>query len=136
MFATVQFGGFLGMGAQKATVPWASMDILPRLEVARLDASQDVLRSVAYEEGNEPDLTQMSEVESIYRRFNEEPYWQTYGYMQGGQGSQPGSQQQGSQQQGSQQQGSQQGQQQGQQQGSQQQQQQDKERQQQRDRQY
>ncbi|NLF29595.1 MAG: PRC-barrel domain containing protein, partial [Planctomycetes bacterium] len=34
VFATVQFGGFLGMGAQKATVPWASMDILPRLEVA------------------------------------------------------------------------------------------------------
>ena len=88
VFSTVKFGGFLGLGAQKATVPWSAVEITPRLEMARLDVSQDILRSVAYEEGNEPDLTQMSEVESIYRRFNAEPYWQTYGYMQGGQGTQ------------------------------------------------
>ncbi|MFW6146057.1 MAG: PRC-barrel domain-containing protein [Planctomycetota bacterium] len=94
VFSTVQFGGFLGLGGRKATVPWASMDILPQMEVARVDVSQDVLRAVAYEEGNEPDLTQMSEVESIYQRFNQEPYWQTYGYMEGGQSGQDAQQQQ------------------------------------------
>ncbi|NLF32864.1 MAG: PRC-barrel domain containing protein [Planctomycetes bacterium] len=83
VLSVVQFGGVLGLGLQYATVPWPALEIVPDLKIARIDATQESLDAIAYVAGNEPDLTQMGEVESLYRRFNEQPYWQTYGYVQG-----------------------------------------------------
>jgi len=86
VFSVVAFGGFLGLGLNYATVPWPAMEILPGADIARLDATRETIETVAYVAGNEPDLTLMSESESLYRRFNEEPYWQTFGYLEGAAG--------------------------------------------------
>jgi len=86
VFSVVAFGGFLGLGLNYATVPWPAMEIEPGADVARLDATRETIEAVAYVAGNEPDLTLMSESESLYRRFNEEPYWQTFGYLEGAAG--------------------------------------------------
>jgi sporulation protein YlmC with PRC-barrel domain len=80
VYAVIGFGGLMGMGQDLAALPWSLVNIHPQKEIAQIDTRAQTLRSIAYSEGNAPDLEKMDRAEKLHQRFDEEPYWQTFGY--------------------------------------------------------
>ncbi len=83
VYAVIGFGGLMGMGQDLAAIPWSLVDIHPQKEIAQIDTRAQTLRSIAYSEDNAPNLEQMDRAEKLHQRFDEEPYWQTFGYAGG-----------------------------------------------------
>ncbi|MFH1144513.1 MAG: PRC-barrel domain-containing protein, partial [Candidatus Eisenbacteria bacterium] len=79
VYGIVSHGGFLGMGRQRALVPWTALTVDSDGERLSCNATRDMLPLLAWTDGrslDDPDLAR-----SIYRAFNEEPYWVSYGYV-------------------------------------------------------
>jgi len=80
--AIISYGGVLGIGEDMSAVPWSSVTIRPRQEVARIDADQKMLEAAKLEGGEYPEFDR-SYVMNLYQQFDQEPYWQVYGYVPG-----------------------------------------------------
>ncbi len=89
VYSFVSYGGTLGVGQRMAVVPWQSLDIQPDEEIALLDADAQALQAVSFREGSPPDLTRMANAQRVHTQFNEQPYWETYGYEGNGLRRQP-----------------------------------------------
>jgi len=89
-YTLVDFGGMLG--GKTAAVPWTAISIQPDTKMARLDATEDKLRTAALSErGNISELNQRQFAQRVHEVFGAEPYWQIYGFEAPGES---GSQQQ------------------------------------------
>ncbi len=82
VYGVISFGGWMGWGDKMAAIPWSAMDVLPMLGTARTPASQDVLEAIAFEQDSSPNLAHTDRAAQLHSRFDEEPYWQTFGYVQ------------------------------------------------------
>lgn len=80
VYGVIGFGGFLGLGEKVAAVPWTALNIQPRGDIARLNAQKSDLEAIAYDPKNPPDLASMDYAQKLHQRFQQEPYWQVYGY--------------------------------------------------------
>jgi len=63
-----------------ADVPWSAITVEPRTGTARLDATEQQLRQVAFVPGKGPDLTRSAVAMRLHRLFGQEPYWEVFGY--------------------------------------------------------
>lgn len=79
-YAIVSFGGFWGIGEKYVAVPSAAIELEPRRNMARLDADQKTLESLAFEPGSFPNLSDQSYAQKLHEAFGEEPYWTVYGF--------------------------------------------------------
>ena len=80
-FAIVGVGGFLGVGEEVAPVPWADVHLGRRYETLRIDATRNELAEVAVATKSELNLNDPQELAEVYRVFNTQPTFESYGYM-------------------------------------------------------
>lgn len=81
-FAIVSFGGLLGLGEKEAPVPWTSIDLVPQEKIVRANTSTATLEAVAFKSGESPaNLSDRAYALRIHQRFNQEPYWEIFGYV-------------------------------------------------------
>lgn len=80
-YAIVSFGGFLDIGDKLAALPWNSLTVQPDQMAAITSATEDTFETVAFEEGNWPNLSDQQYAQQLHERFNEEPYWVVYGFV-------------------------------------------------------
>jgi sporulation protein YlmC with PRC-barrel domain len=67
-----------------AIVPWTTVEIVPELSALRLDADESMLEAVAFTRGDEfPYLGDPLYAQSVEKRFEGTPYWETLGYVPG-----------------------------------------------------
>jgi sporulation protein YlmC with PRC-barrel domain len=78
-YGILTYGGVLGIGEKWVAVPWAAFEMKPRLETARLDVDKKTLEELAFESDKWPTFDE-AYGRRIHERFNEEPYWQVFGY--------------------------------------------------------
>jgi hypothetical protein len=78
------FGIVAISGDKLAPVPWSSLNIQPLTMTALLDADEERLRAVAFDEDKFPNLSSREYASNVYSRFNREPYWSVYGYVSPG----------------------------------------------------
>jgi sporulation protein YlmC with PRC-barrel domain len=83
VYSYISFGGTVGIGEKTAAVPWSAISVRPRLGTARLDADMKLLEALALEQGKDLDLNNRQTAEKLYTKFNEEPYWEVFGYVGG-----------------------------------------------------
>jgi sporulation protein YlmC with PRC-barrel domain len=83
VYSHISFGGTLGIGEKMAVVPWSAISVRPRLDTALLDADSKMLDALALEQGKDLDLNDRQTADKLYARFNEEPYWEVFGYVVG-----------------------------------------------------
>jgi len=81
VFAVLGFGGLMGLGEKMAAVPWSAMSVNSQQEMARIKADRSLLESIAYAPDQPTDLANVSEAQRLYQHFDEQPYWQSYGYV-------------------------------------------------------
>lgn len=79
-YAVVEHGGVLGIGSKLAAVPYSAIKLLPGRKVASLDTNSATLNRVSFKPSNWPDLQSEQWAAQIHREFNQQPYWQVYGY--------------------------------------------------------
>jgi sporulation protein YlmC with PRC-barrel domain len=79
-FGLIELQNIEGLENQMAACPWGSISVQPQEKIAKVNASDSTLRSVAFRSENMPDLSNRLYVNNVYRQFNQEPYWATYGY--------------------------------------------------------
>lgn len=82
-YTIVSFGGFWGIGESFAAVPFSAVQLQPRRNLARLDASRETLEAIAFKPSEFPDLANREYAQRIHETFNAEPYWIIYGYVPG-----------------------------------------------------
>jgi len=73
--------GFLGINKELVAVPWSSLDIIPRLGTARLNADKETLRSLAFNANEFPNLADREYSRKVYERFGATPYWEPLGFV-------------------------------------------------------
>ncbi|NLX04082.1 MAG: PRC-barrel domain containing protein [Phycisphaerae bacterium] len=83
VYAILSWGGILGIGEELAAAPWSALEARPRLDTFRLDVTKNSLKSIAYNEGDAPDLSNPAYARRIHSHFDQEPYWQVFGYVEG-----------------------------------------------------
>ena len=79
-YAAVSHGGFLGIGEELSPVPFEALE--PRLdeEHFRLDATQEQLEELAFQDDQWPDLNDPQWNQQVHETYGEEPYWDVHGY--------------------------------------------------------
>lgn len=83
VYAILSFGGVLGVGESLAAVPWSALEMRPELEAARIDTTREILDAIAFQQGNWPNLADRNFASQLFQRFNRDPYWEVYGYVEG-----------------------------------------------------
>jgi hypothetical protein len=73
--------GFLGINKELAAVPWSSLDIIPRLGTARLNADKETLRSLAFNANEFPNLADREYSRKIDEKLEAKPYSETLGFV-------------------------------------------------------
>ena len=80
-YAIVSYGGLAGVGEKLAAIPWAALDIQPNLEYASLDADTATLEKVTIVEEDIMKLNEPGYARRFYVVFDEEPYWEVFGFV-------------------------------------------------------
>jgi sporulation protein YlmC with PRC-barrel domain len=78
-FVVVGFGGVAGLGEKVALVPLSAIE--PRRDFVLVNADRQKIESMAFEEGNFPDLTDRQYTMRVYQSYGVQPYWEVYGYQ-------------------------------------------------------
>ena len=75
-YAVMSFGGFLGLGEDYYTLPWAMLSFDPDADAYVVDLTEEQLRSAPARspEGGDPDDEREWE-EHVHRYYNAAPYW-------------------------------------------------------------
>lgn len=81
VYGVLTTGGFFGFGEELALVPYRALRYQEADDQFALDADEEAIDAVAFEDDNWPDLTNERWASSLHLTFNEEPYWQTFGYV-------------------------------------------------------
>ena len=82
-YGLVSYGGVVGIGDEIAAVPWASLEITPDQDFAKLDATQEQLSLAAVDEDNIAQLSESDFARQIHDNFQAEPYWEVFGFAPG-----------------------------------------------------
>ncbi len=77
-YAILSYGGMLGIGADLVAVPYQALR--PMGDAFVLDADRETLDRLAFEGGERPDMTDPQWTEQVHDAFDQEPYWQVFGY--------------------------------------------------------
>jgi sporulation protein YlmC with PRC-barrel domain len=81
-FALISLDGeAVKLSNKQAVVPWSSLLIQPKQDVANVNVDSKTIRQVAYSTDDIPNLNDTQESQEIYAQFDREPYWTVYGYM-------------------------------------------------------
>ena len=75
--------GFLGMSKDLAAVPWSVLDFTSEPGIAKLDADQQTLMAMTFDEDNFPNLSDPQYSRQLYERYNAGPYGETLGFVPG-----------------------------------------------------
>jgi hypothetical protein len=75
-YAVMSFGGFLGLGEDYHTVPWAALNYNPALDAYEVNLTDEQLRDAPKRsgEGRDPSFDRDWE-EHVHRYYNATPYW-------------------------------------------------------------
>jgi sporulation protein YlmC with PRC-barrel domain len=75
-YAVMSFGGFLGLGEEYHTVPWAALKYNTALDAYEVNLTDDQLREAPRRsgEGRDPSFDRDWE-EHVHRYYNATPYW-------------------------------------------------------------
>jgi len=75
-YAVMSFGGFMGLGEDYFTVPWATMKYNTTLDAYELNLTEDQLRNAPERspEGGDSSYERDWE-EQVHRYYNATPYW-------------------------------------------------------------
>lgn len=79
-YATVSYGGVLGVGESQATVPWAALSLNAERNRVVLETNRETLEGLAFREATAIDDTYARD---LHQQFEREPYWQTLGFENG-----------------------------------------------------
>jgi len=82
--------GFLGLNKDYVPVPWASLNILPDMGTARLNADKQTLEAIAFDRNEFPNLEDREYSRQLHERFGARPYWETLGFVAGEEGQPSG----------------------------------------------
>jgi sporulation protein YlmC with PRC-barrel domain len=81
LYALIEIDNIRNADGKLASTPWGAMEVQPESRAAIVKADNEMLASIAYSPAEMPNLASRTFAERIYRQFNEQPYWTTYGYM-------------------------------------------------------
>jgi sporulation protein YlmC with PRC-barrel domain len=84
---------------QYAAVPFSALRYSQDEQQFTLDAEAQTLEQLAFGQDNWPDMTSEQWGSSVHQQFDQQPYWQVFGYASPGQGQGQGEQQETGQQQ-------------------------------------
>ena len=75
-YAVMSFGGFLGLGEDYYTLPWAMLTFDPALDAYVVDLTEEQLRNAPARspEGGDP-ADERDWEEHVHRYYNAAPYW-------------------------------------------------------------
>ena len=79
-YAVVAYGGFLGIGEELSPVPFEALEPQLEEEYFRLDATQEQLDELAFQDDQWPDLNDPQWNQQVHETYGEEPYWDVHGY--------------------------------------------------------
>lgn len=91
-FAVISYGGVLGIGENLSAVPFSALEIRPQNDMAMLNATRQQLDQTAFSSDQYPNFGDRQYAQNIHRQYNQEPYWEVFGF--GGAQQQDGMQQQ------------------------------------------
>ncbi|MBE0536154.1 MAG: PRC-barrel domain-containing protein [Phycisphaerae bacterium] len=80
-YALVSFGGVLGIGQEVAAVPWSALSLDRQEEIVMLDATEETLNAAVIEDDNFQRLQDQQFARQIHQQFEEEPYWEVFGFV-------------------------------------------------------
>jgi sporulation protein YlmC with PRC-barrel domain len=78
--AVISYGGVLGIGERTAVVPWQALRAQPQDEAFALNIREDSLDRLALADDQQINLRDRMFLQRVYRQFDQQPYWETYGY--------------------------------------------------------
>ena len=84
VFATVEYGGFLGIGDSETIVPWGVMDLERDERVVQVDATREQFDQLAFRDTDAPRLGERDYTMRVYRVYDVEPVWMIYGFAEPG----------------------------------------------------
>ena len=75
-YVVMSFGGFLGLGEDYYTLPWAVLRFDPEVDAYRVEITEDQLRNAPARspEGGDP-ADEREWEEHVHRYYNAAPYW-------------------------------------------------------------
>ncbi len=79
-YGIVSFGGFLGIGENLSPIPWEAVQFQPDEEHLVADATSEDLEALSFSDDEWPDFTDREYSQRVFAQYNQEPYWQIYGY--------------------------------------------------------
>jgi sporulation protein YlmC with PRC-barrel domain len=79
-FGLIEVAHVQGIENQTVACPWQSVSILSGQKEASINASDEVLRSAAFNRDSMPDFSNRDYGQGIYKKFDQQPYWTKYGY--------------------------------------------------------
>ncbi|OGV44287.1 MAG: hypothetical protein A2X46_04305 [Lentisphaerae bacterium GWF2_57_35] len=87
LYALVEIEDIPDAEGKYVALPWSSIQVEPQGRVATINADNSTLQALAYDRDNMPNLSSRSFGERVYKQFNQQPYWTTYGFR--GEGETP-----------------------------------------------
>lgn len=82
--------GFLGLNKDYVPVPWSSLNILPNMGTARMNADKQTLEAIAFDSEEFPNLEDREYSRELHERFGARPYWEALGFVPGEEGRRSG----------------------------------------------
>jgi sporulation protein YlmC with PRC-barrel domain len=77
-YATLEYGGWLGLGEKLAAIPWQSLKADPAERQFILDVTTDQLKTLpSFAREEWPQTLDREWLSNVYARYGEKPYWET-----------------------------------------------------------
>jgi len=80
VYVLIQIENIPDKNGQLAVAPWGVLDLIPQARAAILQADNETLTAEAYSPDELPNLSNRTYAEQLYKQYDREPYWTTYGY--------------------------------------------------------
>jgi sporulation protein YlmC with PRC-barrel domain len=80
VYGIVSYGGVLGIGGKLVAVPWSALELQPAQDAFVIDATKETLDELAFSSGDWPDLSNEQWALETHRAFEQQPYWEVFGY--------------------------------------------------------
>lgn len=78
LYVVLSDGGFLNLGETFTVVPYSAIKAKGSEKHFTLDATEESLKPLSFQESAWPDLTNRQWVQSIHAQFKQDPYWATH----------------------------------------------------------
>ena len=79
-YAVISHGGFIGIGQKLSAVPWRALEHQPDQQRFALDTDAETIEQLAFSRNDWPDMASEQWANQTHSAFNQQPYWQVYGY--------------------------------------------------------